>query len=485
MNNLKIAAKNTIVLIVSNIVSQIFGFLYLMYMARFLGAENFGVISFAFAITSIFGIILDFGMQQLTIREISRNKKLVNKYLSNIIVFKFIMSTVILIPSALLIIILGQFNETVVITYLIALYVILNSFISIIGSIFQAFERMEYVSIGSIVNNILLLLCVIYAIDNKFSITGFAAVFPLIGIIILLYNLLLFIVSFKPQIEFDPIFLKNIVKNAIPFALSGLFVAIYFNLSSILLLVMKGDEAVGWFNAPYRLVYTLLFIPSAFFSAIYPILSRSQRNHQKHQYAQTLRYMLTIALPLGIGITILANILILQIYGANYLPSVIVLQILVWSVVCSFLSYPHMYFLYSVNKQEIYTKIVSICVIINAILNILLIPNYGYIGASISMLATEFVGLSLLFIYINKSNTEFPISTKIVIKLIISVFIMGVFISIIDSRINVISIILLSITLYIILLLILHCFSEEDVAIAKALLVWRREKMVPEIDELE
>ena len=84
MNTVQRIAKNTGVLLASQIVSYIFGFFFVMYTARYLGAEGFGVLSFALAFTGIFGVFADLGLRQLTVREVARDKSLAGKYLGNI-----------------------------------------------------------------------------------------------------------------------------------------------------------------------------------------------------------------------------------------------------------------------------------------------------------------------------------------------------------------------------------------------------------------
>ncbi len=61
MNVIQRIAKNTMVLLLSGIVSKALGFFYVMYTARYLGAEEFGVLSFALAFTGIFGVFTDLG----------------------------------------------------------------------------------------------------------------------------------------------------------------------------------------------------------------------------------------------------------------------------------------------------------------------------------------------------------------------------------------------------------------------------------------
>jgi len=81
MNTIQRIAKNTGVLLVSQIASYILGFFFVMYTARYLGAEGFGILFFALAFTGIFGAFADLGVRQLTVREVAHDKTLAGKYI--------------------------------------------------------------------------------------------------------------------------------------------------------------------------------------------------------------------------------------------------------------------------------------------------------------------------------------------------------------------------------------------------------------------
>jgi len=74
MNTIQRIAKNTGVLLVSQIASYILGFFFVIYTARYLGAEGFGILAFALAFTGVFGVFADLGLRQLTVIAVAREK---------------------------------------------------------------------------------------------------------------------------------------------------------------------------------------------------------------------------------------------------------------------------------------------------------------------------------------------------------------------------------------------------------------------------
>ena len=91
MNTIQRITKNISLLFISQMVSNVMGFFILMYTARYLGVEGFGILSLALAFTGIFSIFMDLGLSQLTTREVARDKTLEKDYFANVTSIKIIL----------------------------------------------------------------------------------------------------------------------------------------------------------------------------------------------------------------------------------------------------------------------------------------------------------------------------------------------------------------------------------------------------------
>ena len=470
MNTVRRIAKNTLVLLVAQIVSMGLGFFYIMYTARYLGAEGFGVLSFALAFTGILGVFTDLGLSQLTVREIARNKKLADKYIGNIIPIKLFLIPLTLFLIVFFINLLGYPKNTILVVYIISISIILNSFVQTFKSIYQAYEKMEYISFFNILNSFLLLVGVVIAINQQFDVIGFAALYLIASLIALILNIF---VIYRRFIDFsfslDVQFWKLIIKESLPFGLSSIFVVIYFYIDSVMLSLLKGDEVVGWYNASYKLVFILLFIPGVYFSSIYPVMSKlyvSSKESLKFMYSTSMKYMLVIGFMIGISTVILADNIIILIFGSEYQPSIIALQILIWAVFFSFLAHAPMYTLNSINRQIVYTKVVFIGVIVNIILNSILIPRYSLIGASAATVFTEFLGFFLLY-YLVKKHTGYELENENISKIIVTVLIFIISYLLINLFVDKMISIGLSFLLFCGSIYILKVVSDKDLILIK------------------
>ena len=178
------------------------------------------------------------------------------------------------------------------------------------------------------------------------------------------------------------------IREAIPFGLSSAFARIYYYIDTIMisLVISNPNEAMGWYNAAYRMVLILAFIPVTFLGSIYPVMSNYYVTSDKYlgfMFERSFKYLMALAIPIGIGTTVLANELILLIvHGPDFAPSTIALQILIWSEVLIFINSAFGYLLNSINRQMIMAKQTMLAAALNIILNLVLIPKYSYVGAS-------------------------------------------------------------------------------------------------------
>lgn len=443
------------------------GFFYIMYTARYLGAEGFGVLSFALAFTGIFGVFADLGLSTLTTREVARDKSLAGKYLGNIAMMKIVLALIAFGIIAIAINLLGYPEQTIKVVYLIALSIIFSAFTGMFNSVFQAFEKMEYQSIGGILNSVLMLAGVLIAISQGFNVVGFAYIYFIVSAIALGYSSAICVWKFVlPKIDADWKFWKSTIKEALPFGLTGLSGMIYTYTDSVMLSFMKGNEVVGWYNAAYRIVLILLFIPGIINMAIFPSMAKfyiSSENSLKMTCERYLKYMIILGIPIGIGTILLAKKVILLIFGEGYMQSIIALQILIWPLVISFIGAAYVQLFASTNRQIIITKVSGICVVVNIILNLLLIPKLSYVGASIATVITEFILIT--FIFISAYKLGYGIQNKKFVRIIFNVFIssliMGASIWYFES-LNLLMLVLLATSLYFGTLYIIGGIDKED-----------------------
>lgn len=469
-------AKNTTVLFLATIISYILGFFTTIYTARYLGAEGFGVISLALSLTGILAVFVDLGINILMVREVARNKLLLNRYFGNIIAIKSVLSILTFFLAFLIVSIVGYPSQVANVIYIITLSVIIGAFSATFIFAFQAFEKMEYQSLFTILNSVLMILGVIIAINLGADVLAFASIYLIVSLTLFVFNSIIYkskYSSFKFEIDYN--FMKKIVKEGLPFGIAGIFITIYYYIDSVMLSIMVNNETVGFYNAAYRLIFVFLAFYTVYSISVFPVMSnfyKKSKESLKLAYERSLKYLLIISLPICVGITILANEIILLIFGVGYTLSILALQILVWTLVFMFLNGISSTMLSSIDKQLTVTKITGIGAIVNIILNIILIPKYSLFGAGFATVFTEFIMLPVFLLILKRIGyLDYIFLIKDIVRIISANIILIVFIIIlINLNLNIFILVLTSSIIYVGSLFVTKAFDDQDIAIFKSII---------------
>jgi len=468
-------AKNTTLILIAQIVTYILGFFITIYTARYLGVGNFGTLSLALSITGIFVIFTDLGLGTLIVREVARDKSVADRYITNIALMKILLTIFTLGLTVLTVNILGYNDTTKNVIYIITYSIMIGTFIGFFAAVFQANEKMFQISISNILTSVTMLIGTFICIYYGLNLNYFAGIYLISNILIFVYIFAVYIRTFSlPKIQIDLSFWKPTLKEALPFGLTGISGMLYTYIDSIMLSVIQGNEAVGLYSAAYRIMLIMLFIPNAINLAVFPVMSqyyKSSKDSLKIIHERYFKYMVMLGIPIGAGTTILADKVILLIFGQGFTQSVPALQILIWTIVLTFVCASFVQLLQSTNKQMVITKISGICVAFNIVINLYLIPKYSYIGASFATLLTEI--LLVGYIIYASYKLGYGIEPKIVANDLSKVFaatiVMGAVIWYFHG-LNLIILVIIATIIYFTSFYLVEGIDKEDVYLIKKIL---------------
>lgn len=396
--------KNTFSLASAELVTKFLGFLLVIYIARVLGEAEFGKYSFALAFTLLFAFFSDFGLSQLTIREVANRKEDAEKYLGTVSAIKVILSILTIALVVVAINLLEYPHEIVIAVYIAGAYAVINSFNQFLCSFYRAFERMEYELITRVIEKIIIFsLAIVFLLLGY----GFIAVISafLIGSVIRLVIGVFFVTTkfVKPQLNFDHSFLRPLLTQALPFGLTTLFVVIYFKIDTVMLSMMVGDSAVGWYNASYNIIEGLIaLVAGSFGGVIFPMLSKNftkSPERLRKLYLQSFQIILIVGIVIFIFVQIFSFYIIEILYGPAYQISALVLQVQIIAFLIVCVSTVTSTLLNSVSMQRIVAIGTGFGALLNICLNYVLIPQYSLFGAAWATVFTELFGFSLYIYY--------------------------------------------------------------------------------------
>lgn len=471
MNTVTSIAKNVTALGIAQVFSMGFGLVLITFVARFVGEEDFGKLGFAQSFTVMLVVFADLGLSQVTIRELARQKELTSKYLGNICLIKLILSLGTFSLMALIINLMHYPHDTVLVVYLIGISSILGSLGAVLRAIFRAFERMEFeafISIGIVLITTGVGIAVLFA---GHGLIGIALVYLFVGILDLFVTAIVVVRKFaKPKFEVDFAFWKQTILMALPFSVTAIVGLIYFQIDMVMLSVMKGDAATGWYKAATTLVYSMLFIPDILSFAIFPVMSRfhiSSRDALKTLVKKSVKYVFILGLPIAVGMMLLADRIIPLLYGEDFYYSINALQILSLFLPLRYVNRVMAYTLASINKQPLAAGVTITTALVNVMLNLFLIPKYSLMGAAMATVITEVIGFiirySILTLHFHRLELR-----PILLKPCLACLVMGTFVFYLKD-INLALVIVASPIIYFTALYGLRGFDNEDKSILKEL----------------
>jgi O-antigen/teichoic acid export membrane protein len=474
----KSIAKNTAFITTAFVLQKVISFVYFTLIARHVGAESTGKYFFALSFTTIFVVFIDLGLTQVLIREGAKAKDRLQKYFSSIIFAKIFFGILTYVAAFAVINLLGYPIETKHLVYLSAVTMLFDSIHLTIYGVLRSIGNLKYEAIGIVISQGLTLILGTTFLYLNFPLIYLIAAFTIPSFINMLYAGIILIkkykISFRPH--YDKEVLKFFAKIAVPFALAAIFARVYSYIDSILLSKMMGDIQVGWYSIPYKITYAFQFIPLALVAALYPRFSEYFVNNKErlaYILERGIKYLLIIVFPITVGIGILSRDIILSIYTEEFINSILPLKILLAGLVFSYLSFPIGAFLNACNRQVTQTIIVFVVMVLNIVLNVILIPIYGVVGAAIAALCGNIL-LTVAGYMIIPSITKVShwFFVKSIFQLVIATSVMGLAVWYVNIDYNYGIAILVGIVVYPIMLFATRSITKEQ--IQEALFLIRR-----------
>jgi O-antigen/teichoic acid export membrane protein len=392
-------ARNTSFLTISQIISYAESLIYTILVARYLGPQGLGILNFGAALILVFSVFANFGLTTITTREVARDPSKASKYAANVLPIQLLFALLTIGLIVVFVNALGYSQQTIYVVYILSIGLIVSTLSSILLAIFQAFEQLEFQSIVWVIASVVQLCGAVIAIQLHVNVVVFALVSLLSGVAGLAYIYAICVRRFfVPRLEADFTFWKSTLTEAWPMAAMSITIMIYFRIDVVMVSLIQGNTAVGFYSIAYTLSEASTVVPSMFLASLFPILSRLHQTSKtsfQDMWAQSMRYMLYLALPMAFFVTLWAKPIVPLLFGAAFEPSVAALQILIWAAAIMYVTMVIGTACVAANLQRLNMKLSFIAVGVNVGLNVLLIPKYSYFGASFATVATEAFGLAL------------------------------------------------------------------------------------------
>ena len=386
-------AKNTLYLTIASIGQKVIAFVYFLFLARIMMPENTGAYFLALSITTIFSVITDFGVTPVVIREIAKYPENTLSLIRRALGVKIPFIGLGIIGAIIAGTLLSYSIEVQQLIWLACIVMGVDAISLLYYGALRGHHILKFEALGMFLGQSCTALAggLVLSLHPSLPLLIFALILG--SSFNAIFSALMVARRYTTRClipSWDTKQMKQLLKIALPFALAAIFVKIYSYVDTVFISKFIGNVAVGIYSVAYKFTYAFQFLPLAFVAALYPGLSSLVGKDEKalaRMFDKGMWYMLILAMPITFGIWAIASDVVL-LAGEEYMAAGPVLGLLVFVLIPIFLDFPIGSLLNAANRQATKTAIMGVTMVINILLNVILIPTIGVIGAAIAALVS-------------------------------------------------------------------------------------------------
>lgn len=403
--NLRKILSNIGWLIAERVLRMVVGFLVLAWMARYLGADNFGLLNYGIAFVAIFSTFAQLGLNHFIVRDLVSEATNKDEILGTAF-FLRIISGIASLFSAIVIIFLLRPDDPSGrnIVIILTASLILQEF-NVIDNWFQSQVQSKYAVWANNTAFILMTLVRITLIKTNAPLITFAwawlaeTFLSVIGLVIIYQGTGKKIQRWRP----NWIRAKRLLKVSWPLILSNLSIMVYIYIDQIMLGQLADARSVGIYAAAVRLSENWPFLSLALVRSVAPSIIEAKKVSEKFYYERIQKICNLLALIfycIAIPMTFLSTPLIILVFGQEYAPAGLILSIHIWSAIFGFLGYVKEIWVATEELTSFAFAASLLGAVINILLNLWLIPLYQGVGAAIAtVISYGFADYVMCFLY--------------------------------------------------------------------------------------
>ena len=473
--------KNALSIGTVQLLSQISTFILSIYLARYLGSENYGAYTLAFSMASLVFLIADFNLGFQMVVNVAPNKDRAPQYLTNTLFLRAVLGGIALVVMLVIVVIEKQPAPVSYAIMIVALATAFNWLYQSFTAMNTSFEKMHLTLLTS-------------AIERLFTVTT-AIVMVMLGfgldvvvMVVLAGSILQLVLGYlvcsrrvvRPARRPDLGQAIRQLRSAVPYAAMNVFVVSLYSINAILLQLIvfwsTGDHSIaltatGMYNVPFNMVTALISIPNVLIVSLLPVVSRMYQNSVDMTQAmqqKVMKYMFILGLPMAVGGVILADKIVLLFYGPEYAPSIAAFRVLIPAVAISFFDSGMGSVLASARRVHLITIANGVGALVNVVLCIALIPYFQQEGAALAFTVAYLALVSVTFYYLRTKVFGIDI-IDIVLRPLVAVGGMGV-VLLLFLGLNLFVLMAIGVVVYLGFIYALRAIDHQDIEILKKVL---------------
>ena len=421
-------SKNIFWSVVTSLLQLYTGSVVFIVLSKMMSVEDFGILSFGFALSALAIIVADFGFSLMVIKDYPQRESGHANYVSNGIIAKVFLAATATILFVLYL--MGFYNgDWLKVGVLYIIFATVASFVIYLQAVLKAQNRFQKFTESTIVYAITATVSVLVYWQFQISLFQLVLLLLVSKTVQLIWTFVLCKGSFK-GFSYNGKLVKKLIKNSWSFGLHTILGIFYFMVDTQIISLYLGAKEVALYQSVFRIIFILLVLSDVVSNVLLPFLS--YKFYKKEDLSELVSKIFLFLLIIGCSLFLLFTSFKVEILTLLYTPeykeaatlvpplSIVVILRTVSSLLGNILT---------VSDKQVYRVItVSISLVVSLLFNIILIPKYGIMAAAWVSVMVHLILFGLYFIYSRRevasikllsfSNLLILVSTAIIYTLI-------------------------------------------------------------------
>ncbi|MFZ0128555.1 MAG: flippase [Candidatus Dormiibacterota bacterium] len=382
------ALRNTILILVVRVISRIIALIAVIIIGNYLDPTRFGEMQTAVTYVGLAGTVTDLGFSALYVREGARNPDQLARYWNNVASLKLV-GAAIGLPLLFAALYVAGVRSLLWPSFAI---LVLSGYQLLLRNSLYALQRLTFEIIEIVPETLIVFALVVIGVhinaDTGFFLWAYAISYAFacvyFGVVLMVMGVL------RPGLQLEPGLLLSWVRVAVPLGITFIITTVYFKVDVPILQRFRPYSEVGYYTFAYKPFESLLFIPFALRSVVFPVLAVYHRRSPERVLPLAEKFFKALVIlgwPITVGVFLLAPQFnsLLHLYAGSE-PA---LQILSLAIVFMFADNTFAATLNAIDKQNVFAFVAMVGLVINVAVNLVVIPRFGYLGASWAVVVTE------------------------------------------------------------------------------------------------
>ena len=360
------------------------------WLARYLGPERYGIVSYAVAFVGLFTFLSSLGIGGVLNRELVKHPEKKDELLGTGLRLHLWGGALAFLVTTIAVLVIGGSNLTKILIIIYSLHFLLQVPFVISTYFYSQVKAKQAIKsqllaalISSILKVVLILfkgdiiwLIIIYTLDTCWQSIFLIYFYKRQGLKIKAWR-------------FQASLARSLWRDSWPMMLSSAAAFIYLRIDQVMVGQIMNETAVGIYAAGVKLTEIFYFVPGVICGSLFPAIVNARQTSHKIYYSRLKKlYILLVVLGLLIasGVFLFSRPIISFVFGSDYLSATPVLQIYIWSSVGLFLGHVVGSQLMAENRTKEIFAINFVAMILNVAFNLWLIKSIGLIGAALATL---------------------------------------------------------------------------------------------------